>query len=89
MVQGIDDILDELGPLYAAQRELRDSRGTAPREGREPPAEGLLQYMGCDVVTVDELAAHSALPVSLVLAELSSLELAGHIERCAGGYCRT
>ena len=86
MVQVIDDILEELGPLYQLQQELL----TPHRSADEIPLElsALLQWVGFEAVTLDQLVQHSSLPVAQVLADLSALELAGRIARCAGGYIR-
>lgn len=87
MVQGVDDILEELGPLYAAQC---DYLGTAlPEKKAVPPrASWLLALVGFEAVALDELVGRSARPVAQVLAELSALEMAGQVTRTAGGYIR-
>jgi DNA processing protein len=86
MVQTIDDVLEELGPLYALQQELF---APAPAVVDVPPdVSPLLGLIGFESVTLDELVHSYALPVAQILAELSALELAGQIERCAGGYIR-
>lgn len=86
MVQGVDDILEELGPLYAVQQDCF----AAPPSGRNtPPDESwLLSLVGFEVVTLDELVQSSARPVAQVLGELSALELTGQVARTAGGYIR-
>lgn len=87
MVCNIDDILEELAPLYAVQRRAC-SRESAP--GATPLAQDdwLLALLGYEVIALDELVRCSARPVSQVLGALSSLELAGRVERTAGGYIR-
>ena len=86
MVQDVDDILEELGSLYALQRDLT----TTELPGRRAPTDGswLLTLVGFEVVALDELAQRSSRPVAQVLAELSTLELTGQVERTAGGYIR-
>ena len=86
MVQDVDDILEELGPLYALQRDC----AMAEPSGRRAPPDGswLLTLVGFEVVALDELAQRSSRPVAQVLAELSSLELTGQVVRTAGGYIR-
>jgi len=87
MVQGVEDILEELGPLYAAQCD--DSGVALPTEKALPPqASWLLALVGFEVVALDELVGRSARPVEQVLAELSALEMAGEVARTAGGYIR-
>ena len=86
MVQDVDDILEELGPLYALQR---DCAMAEPPGRRAPPDRSwLLTLVGFEVVALDELAQRSSRPVAQVLAELSTLELTGQVARTAGGYIR-
>ncbi|MFT4614027.1 MAG: DNA processing protein, partial [Bacteroidia bacterium] len=84
MVQGIDDILEELGPLFAVQQA-----GVAPAQEHELFVSGLLVLLGFEAITLDELVQRAACPVAQVLRELSSLELDGSVMRVAGGYIRT
>jgi DNA processing protein len=86
MVQGVDDILEELGPLYAVQQDCF----AVPPPGRNaPPDESwLLALVGFEVVALDELVRSSARSVAQVLGELSALELTGQVARTAGGYIR-
>ena len=90
MVQSVDDVLEELGPLYALQQDL-----FTPTQGVNDASDGLtgrlqqvLKLVGFELVTVDELALCSGLPVAQLLSDLSALELAGLIARGAGGYTR-
>lgn len=87
MVQGIDDILEELGPLSSLQQDMftSDSNSAAGIAVKSR----VLPLVGYEIVSLDELVQGSALPVAQVLAELSELELAGQIERCVGGYIRS
>jgi DNA processing protein len=86
MVQSVDDILEELGPLYALQRSVATAAPSGP--GAPPDGSWLLTMVGFEVVDLDELVQRSARPVAQVLAELSTLELAGQVARTAGGYIR-
>jgi DNA processing protein len=86
MVQGVDDILEELGPLYALQCSYSGSG--LPGKKAPPPASWLLALVGFEVVALDELVGRSARPAAQVLAELSVLEVAGEVTRTAGGYIR-
>jgi len=86
MVQGVEDILEELGPLA---RVLQSATGVAqPRVAVREPDSWLLALVGFEAVALDELVARSARPAAEVMAELSALELAGEIARTAGGYIR-
>jgi DNA processing protein len=53
------------------------------------PSSPLLPCLGFEAVTVDELVQSSGLDASMVMAELSTLELEGAVVRCAGGYIRS
>jgi DNA processing protein len=83
MVQGAEDILEELGPLY---RTMRSAAGISP-PGPQPDS-WLLDLVGFEVVALDALVERSARPVAQVMAELSALEIAGVVERASGGYIR-
>ena len=88
MVECIEDIVDELGPLYTVQQDLfkqntveQDLPQKAPLGQRR-----IFAMIGYEATSVDELVRQSALPVARVMAALSVLELEGRIARCAGGY---
>jgi DNA processing protein len=83
MVEGIEDILEELGPLYRLQQDLAGPAMALPAS--DSP---LLTLLGYEVVAVDELVLTSGMDTSRVLAELTALELEGLVERCPGGYIR-
>jgi DNA processing protein len=91
MVVSIADVLEELGPLAALQRELFSAGGESvpAASGGAAGSSPLLSMVGFEAVSIDELARASALPVARVLAELTALELQGHVARCPGGYIRT
>jgi len=87
LVQGVDDILEMIRPIDP--RSVRSPiTGFGAEPGREPDAgernrvEGLL---GPVPVPVDELIRQSALPGAAVQLVLLELELAGRLERHAGG----
>ena len=90
MVQSLDDILEELGPLLGAQGDLfRVQPVTDPEAGALPADQRrLLALLGYESVPVDELVSISGLPVARVLADLSRLELSGRVARSEGGYIR-
>lgn len=88
MVDCVDDILSELGPLYTLQESLSLDSATATVEVAEMPLgqQQVFSMIGYESVTVDMLVEHSGMPVARVMAALSSLELQGKIARCSGGY---
>ena len=103
LVETGDDIVSELGSLVA--HLASDPRAQSPGASRspgevevspEPPTgerEILLNAMGYDPVSADELRENPSIKSRLTIAELSSmlliLELEGRIEQLAGGrYAR-
>jgi DNA processing protein len=84
LVRSIDDILEELGPLYQLQLEL-----SPPESALEEEHNPLLALIGYEAVTTDELVLNSGLDVNEVMAGLSGLELEGRITRVPGGYIRS
>jgi DNA processing protein len=83
MVRGVDDVLEELWPLATL---LRDQRPVAslPRASGSP----LLEMVGFEPTSPDELMKATGLSVDQVSAQLTGLELEGLIRRCPGGYIR-
>lgn len=87
LVRDVDDILEELGPLHAVQRDLfTPLNQRQPDRGNDPG--GLLQMVGFECCSLDQLVDASGLPVAHVMAQLSALELEGLVRRCPGGYIR-
>jgi DNA processing protein len=86
MVREIEDILEELGPLYAKQRD--GAVNALPATQAMSCNSWLLPLVGFEVISLDTLVQRSARPVSQVLGELSALELAGQVALVAGGYIR-
>ena len=88
MVQNFEDILEELGPLFAVQQEWLpvENRKKEPDQKLSAGQSRILAMVGFEVTTVDDLAVHSGLSTAGVQAALSVLELKGRIKRCPGGY---
>jgi DNA processing protein len=88
LVESVDDILEELGPLV---REVRPGPGETPVRH---PAElllsdqerSLLGQLGDEPVGVDELIARTGLTAAQVLATLSVLELRRLVRRLPGHH---
>jgi DNA processing protein len=87
MVLGVEDILEELDPLYALQQDCLPA--AEPAQDEPPRASWLLDLVGFEVIGLDELVTRSARSVAQVLRELSTLELGGQIARTPGGYIRS
>jgi DNA processing protein len=83
MVLHVNDILEELGPLYTLQQAHASAALPQPAE-----SSWLWALLGFEVVSLDELVLHSARSAAQVLEELSALEMSGQIARVPGGYIR-
>lgn len=87
LVQSADDVIEAIGPIDL--RAVRESR----EDYREQPAVDLGQgerirvvgLMSMSPVGVDELVRQSGLPPALVHTALLELEIAGRLQRHAGG----
>ncbi|MBA6413800.1 DNA-protecting protein DprA [Parahaliea sp. F7430] len=89
-VQTLEDIVQELASLVTLQRDL-SLAGPAPAPVQaQAQLRGdrqlLLSLIGDGTVAVDELVAHSQLPLPLVISLLSELELESRVKKGPGGY---
>lgn len=87
LVQSAADILEALGPIDA--RMLREPAGgfdgPEPQDADETERRALVALLGPVPVPIDELIRQSALSSPVVQTVLLELELAGRLERHAGG----
>jgi len=87
LVESAADIVSELGPLV--EHMLQVPAAAAPPSESATDEDGeyqvLLQNLGFDPTTADELAARSGLTIDQVSSMLLILELEGKIEAQAGG----
>ncbi len=85
LVETVDDILEELGPLY--QAAVRDD-GHVVRHPAELVLNALEQQVlaavGTSATSIDEIVAQTSLPVPQVLSTLSVLEMRHVIRRLSG-----
>ncbi|MDH3992469.1 MAG: DNA-processing protein DprA [Gammaproteobacteria bacterium] len=89
MVRELQDILEELGPLYALHNEMRGAgMATAQAAADSPGSLSVLELLGFEASSVDQLVAGANMPVEQLLVQLSELELLGLVQRCPGGYIR-
>ena len=86
MVTRVEDILEELGALGGLQLDLLEALRTHADVDDSAPQ--LLDYIGWEVVSLDDLVSSSGSSVEAVTAELTRLELEGLVKRFTGGYCR-
>lgn len=87
LVQGVDDVLEAVRPI-----DPRAVRSPACGYGAEPPRDAedaerraVAELLGPVPVAVDELIRQAGLPPAVVQTVLLELELAGRLERHAGG----
>jgi DNA processing protein len=89
IVESIEDVLLELGALHQLQLNLENTAIQPSGEAALPAGQArLLALLGDTAEDLDSLVAASQLPVAVVLAGLSALELLGRIARSSGGYVR-
>lgn len=91
MVETIEDVLAELGPLFTLQQEMLPALQRVQKQAPDLSEcqQRVLQLVGYELVTIDELCQLSALPVARIMTELSFLEMHGVVVRSAGGYIRS
>ena len=87
LIQSAADVLETVRPI-----DPRMVRSPAARFGGAPPADpgdgerrAIIALLGPVPVAIDELVRQSALPPAIVATVLLELELAGRLERHAGG----
>lgn len=92
LVETAHDIVEELAPLLGSLLQQTDADKEPAAQGQ--PAGGeeyaqLLECMGFDPISVDELVQRSGLQVAELSSMLLLLELEGHVSSAPGGlYCR-
>jgi DNA processing protein len=88
LVETGEHILEEIGPLLA-DHAIFGMPAPGPAVAAEDPADpqhrAILEQMGYDPVTTDDLVARTGLPPREVSSALLLLELQGHVSSGAGG----
>ncbi len=84
------DVVDAIRPLSGMPVTLPGGFGEPPDLGSAPPAgdaerESVVEALGPTPVSVDELIRHTGLPAAQIFMILLELDLAGRLERHAGG----
>jgi DNA processing protein len=85
LIQSVDDVLEELGPLVAPVK-------SSPTETVRHPAElklneretAVLQAIDTQPTSIDEIVAKTQLPVHHILATISALERRRLVKRISG-----
>lgn len=92
LVQHIDHILDEVGPMMDWRRNQSQPEQTelfsCSYHEEELPFPELLANVGEEATPVDILANRTHIPVQDVMMQLLELELSGHVVAVSGGYIR-
>ncbi len=89
LVESAQDIVEELGSLLGSLEPTGDSLmlATQMSAGRleDPDYRQLLDALGYDPVSIDELIARTGLTAEVVSSMLLLLELEGHVSSAPGG----
>lgn len=94
LVESAHDIVEELGALLGSLAPPDNNPSLSIRTGdgrlNDPDYQNLLDALGYDPVSIDELITRSGLTAEVVSSMLLLLELEGHVSSVPGGfYCRT
>jgi DNA processing protein len=94
LVESALDIIEELSPLLGIlpQTDTDNTEVTSQQNEclTDPAYAQLVEALGYDLVSVDELITRTGLPTESVSSMLLLLELEGHVSSAPGGfYCRT
>lgn len=87
LVQGVDDILEMVRPIdpRAVRAPAGGWQGPPPEDASDADRRAVARLLGPVPVSVDELIRQSGLAPAVVQTVLLELELAGRLERHAGG----
>ena len=87
LIQSAADILEAIGPIGGGVRQQRHSYGSAqaPPDANDLDRKAVIALLGPAAVPVDEIIRQSGLSAGIVQTILLELELAGRLERHAGG----
>lgn len=89
LIDTASDILEELGHLLPDALPKRPDEPMTTTEPLDKASASLLEMMGFDPISVDELAKISGLTVENISSMLLVMELHGHIHTLPGGkFCR-
>jgi DNA processing protein len=85
LIEGIDDILEELGVTIAGKPDMKDNSRQVVLSSRE---KRVFATLGFSPVSTDDIVSATGFPASLVTCALVTLELKGIITRVRGGYVK-
>ena len=85
LVETARDVIDELQPLAAVCQNETNQKPASPAE-LDSDYHQLLEIMGFDETSIDQLVEHSGLTPAEVSSMLLQLEMSGHVIASHGGY---
>ncbi len=87
LVESVDDIIEDLGPLFATLFPVENKEKTKSDSGETYKGDQklIMESLGYDPVSVNELVERSGLTASEVSSILLSLELEGDVSSQVGG----
>ena len=87
LVQSVDDVLESIRPIdpRAVRSPAAGFDGPPPEDASDAERQRVLALLGPVPVAVDELIRQAGLAPAVVQTVLLELELAGRLERHAGG----
>ena len=87
LVESVDDIIEDLGPLFATLFPVENKEKTKSDSGKTYKGDQklIMESLGYDPVSVNELVERSGLTASEVSSILLSLELEGDVSSQVGG----
>lgn len=85
LTENVDQVLQELGSL--AEFQLKEQL-QLPELLLSPAKKAILDQLGAEPLTIDQLSFTNGLEISELLALLVELEIDGCVVSEAGGYCR-
>lgn len=83
LVESAEDIVEELGAGLGFKQQQCEGSGA-----NRQPEHWLLEHMGYDPVSIDQLCQRSGADASDIAAALLDLELDGMVEQRGSYYCR-
>ncbi len=86
LVETARDVLEELGPLFAASQS---PQRVSPVAAQDPNEELVLRALGHETLSSDEIAKRTGLTLSTLSSILLAMEIHGSLASCPGGrFCR-
>jgi DNA processing protein len=86
LVETAKDIIDELGAILGSLAPVTDPEKESNSVNTDPEYNLLLEAMGFDPISTDEIITRTGLTPEAVSSMLLLLELDGHVSSAPGGY---